>query len=177
MIVKLFSFPVWYAPKAWSRVTPKGRGRVYKDRRQKDAEAAVRAAWLDHLRHYPEELKLPYSGPVRARVVSFFARPKSATKADVRTTYADGAPCDKHKGDVDNLAKTVLDALNPSGRSGVLPRIYAPWEDDAQVFSLISEKRWTVDRDYIHVTLQFCTFKQRAVAEVPVDFEAPVFSD
>ena len=172
----VYHFTVWTSPKAWSRVTPKGRGRVYKDKRQKDAEAAVRAAWLDMLKGHPGNVRLPWGGPVRVRIINAFRRPKSATKRDARTIYTAGAPCAKHKGDADNLAKTVLDALTPSGRAGVLPRIYAPWEDDAQVYSLTSEKRWvSKGREHIHVTIQFCDWTQQRAAIIPNDAAEPLF--
>lgn len=69
------------------------------------------------------------TGPVEIEVACTFQRPAShATKAGgVRST----APAFPPRADVDNLAKSVLDAVSDSG---------VVWEDDDQVVRLVVSK-------------------------------------
>lgn len=67
----------------------------------------------------------PLLSPVSVSLVFVFARAPSPKAKSATATHHQTTP------DVDNLAKTVLDALN-----GVW------WADDRQVFRLSAEKRW-----------------------------------
>jgi hypothetical protein len=71
------------------------------------------------------KIRKPTADPVAVRLVAIFARPRShLTAAGVLRAGAPDRP-GKNCGDVDNLAKSVLDALN-----GIA------WDDDSQVVDL-----------------------------------------
>jgi len=66
------------------------------------------------------QVDYPLDGPLRCEIVFFVKRPKT-----VKSKY----PTSRRTGDVDNLAKAVLDCLN-----GIA------YEDDAQIISLTCSK-------------------------------------
>lgn len=72
-----------------------------------------------------QQVKQPYAGPVEVHCLFKFARPKSHSKTNP-------PPYHQTKPDVDNLVKTVLDAMS-----------WIVWEDDKQVVSLSAAKVWT----------------------------------
>jgi Holliday junction resolvase RusA-like endonuclease len=95
--------------------------------RLKPWREAVRSTALEHLDQVMRgEAWQPYPGPVHVQLV--FALPKPASAPKTRRTWPTGA----RSGDVDKLARAVLDALTDAG----------VWRDDAQVVRLL------VDKDY-----------------------------
>lgn len=74
-------------------------------------------------------------GPVHVDVVFAFDLPSSAPKR--RRIW----PITRSSGDVDKLARALLDALQDSG---VL-------KDDAQVVRLVAEKTWTGEHPQLHI--------------------------
>jgi len=83
----------------------------------------------------------PWSGGVAVRVDARFARPRSHFAGGGR--LRSGAPDHpgRNLGDVDNVAKAVLDAL-----SGIA------WADDCQVVELTATKSWS-DADRCDVAI------------------------
>ena len=71
------------------------------------------------------QIDYPLDGPLRCELVFFIKRPKT-----VRAKY----PTSQRSGDVDNLAKAVLDSLNPSNGFG------GAYNDDSQIVSLTCSK-------------------------------------
>lgn len=71
----------------------------------------------------------PYAGPVKVTLRFFLRRPASAPKR--RRTR----PIKTRSGDIDKLARAVLDAATDAG----------VWVDDSQVVHLDAEKDWTPD--------------------------------
>lgn len=53
-----------------------------------------------------------YDGAIKVKLTFNFPIPKSTTKKNRNLIIAGQIKCTKHTGDVDNLAKSVLDALN-----------------------------------------------------------------
>lgn len=66
------------------------------------------------------QIDYPLSGPLRCEIVFFIKRPK---------TVKDKYPINRRTGDIDNLAKAVLDSLN----------VHA-FDDDSQIISLTASK-------------------------------------
>ena len=73
------------------------------------------------------QIDYPLDGPLRCEIVFFIKRPKS-----VKSKY----PTSKRSGDCDNLAKAVLDALNPCASL----RFHGAYGDDSQIISLTCSK-------------------------------------
>lgn len=77
----------------------------------------------------------PVDGPVMVHVVAVFARPKShyrtGKNAHLLKDSAPATPTTRSVGDIDKLARAVLDAL-----TGVV------FMDDSQVVALVAAKRW-----------------------------------
>jgi Holliday junction resolvase RusA-like endonuclease len=69
-------------------------------------------------------------GACSLTVIFYFALPKSRPQYQRRAMRAGMLPCTNHI-DLDNLAKSIKDALN-----GVV------WVDDRQVTTLVAHKRW-----------------------------------
>lgn len=82
--------------------------------------AAIEAGWQ------------PVDGPLVVRLLCYYERPASHLRRD--GTPRKGAPGWVPRVDVDNLAKSTLDALN-----GVA------WHDDAQIVGLSTSKRYGVE--------------------------------
>lgn len=81
----------------------------------------------------------PLAGPVRVAVSLRMARPISATAKSRRHER----PIRQGTGDLDNHAKSVLDALTRAGW----------WLDDAQVVELVVTKRWTLGAELPGATI------------------------
>ena len=80
----------------------------------------------------------PWSGPVVLQVYNYFAKPKS---------HWEGKEY-QQRPDIDNLAKQVMDALNPKGAGG-----WGAYFDDSQVVDLTCSKRYDGRGDIISVQL------------------------
>jgi Holliday junction resolvase RusA-like endonuclease len=74
---------------------------------------------------------VPFEGPLVVAIVCHVARPKTTKLADP-------------KPDVDNYAKSVLDAATQAGL----------WDDDSQVVSLSVTKRWAEGEPLIEITVK-----------------------
>ena len=84
-----------------------------------------------------KRFRKPTTGPVRVEITAYFVRPASHLTG--RGELRKGVPGHpgRNLGDVDNLAKGVMDALTDSG---------IVWLDDSQVVDLRVAKRWA-DKD------------------------------
>jgi Holliday junction resolvase RusA-like endonuclease len=105
-------------PKARPRL---GRGRIFTPRTTEVAEHRIRLAWER------EVGGAPLAGPIALRVVVYLRQPAGVPKRDRLTARPTKRP------DLDNFAKTVLDALN-----------HVAYLDDAQVVALTAEKRYAI---------------------------------
>lgn len=106
-------------PKARPRL---GHGRIFTPRTNEVAEHRIRETWER------EVGGAPLLGPVALRVAVYVRQPASLPKRHRLTARPIRRP------DLDNYLKTALDALN-----GVA------YLDDAQVVTLVGEKRYAVD--------------------------------
>lgn len=104
-----------------------GRGiMVESSRRVKPWREAVKEAILRAL----GEEGPPVGGPVGARVIFTFSRPKSAPKR--RRLW----PTTRTSGDVDKLLRATFDAITDAG---------VVWQDDSQVVHVTAEKVYVGD--------------------------------
>ena len=121
MLIKL-NIPVKPIPKARPRASYFGGiARIYTPKRTKDVEQEIAQIARKRL---PNE---PLRSPVSISMVFCMPIPKSTSLKNRRKL--EGTPHVKKTGDIDNLIKTVLDALN-----GIA------WEDDSQVFDVSAKK-------------------------------------
>ena len=118
----LISYPIQAQPKARPRFTKKGH--VYTPKTTKQFEMDIQFLTGKYLRDCCGGLELPMIGPVNVSIHFYIKRPKT-----VKREY----PCVKP--DLDNLAKSVLDAVN-----GFV------FKDDAQICDLKLRKEY-VDYD------------------------------
>ena len=119
--------------KAVPKQRPRVSGRqVYTPRKTKDYEGRVREAFLSS--HHGFMPVFPKDVPVKACIEIIQAIPSSWSKTK-RTKAENGeiVPVSRN-GDVDNIAKSILDALNGY--------VYL---DDCQVTTLIIHKKYGVD--------------------------------
>ncbi len=131
------------------KTKPKGKGRprfvrrgnfvsTYTPKTTKEYEETIRNAFLEQCKgQYDKE----YTGLIKVSIWAYFAPSKSLSKAKKKELI--GQPHLK-KPDVDNLAKSILDALN-----GVA------WKDDSQIGALLvcklygEEDKVTVEIEYV----------------------------
>ena len=102
-----------------------GHPKIYTPKPTEQYEAQIRKAWVK------ENGEEPFSGPLVVRLHFGMAIPKSATKKD-RLLMLQRKKRPVTKPDIDNCAKSVLDALN-----GVA------YKDDNQIVSLVAKKYYT----------------------------------
>ncbi len=119
-------------PKERPRVTRHG---TYTPQKTKDYEALVQKAWFA-----AGARSFRAGTPVRISVFAYFALPQSMSKKKRQQLHL--TPHVKHRADVDNLAKAVLDALN-----GVA------YPDDCAVYSLTVHKVNTMNEGFCSVTI------------------------
>ena len=110
-------------PKARPRVTCRG---TYTPKRTKDAMEKIKEVIEEH----PDCPDKPLSGPVSVIMTFYVPMPKSWSKKKRGEMLAE--PVAKKQFDIDNLEKTVYDALN-----GIL------WEDDGQIWKHTVKKVWS----------------------------------
>ena len=121
------------------RPVPKGRPRVtrhgtYTPKSTQDYEAAIRAAWeREHVMPFAE------GDALELDVVAYFPIPKGTPKK--RSEEMVAKPYTK-RGDLDNIVKSVMDALNG----------YA-YPDDAAIWNIAARKRYTNETPVTIVTL------------------------
>ena len=110
-------------PKGRPRAAVRGRhATLYTPKKTADYEAAVSRIAKEAMSGDPLE------GPVKVTIIAYFTFPKSRSKRD-RAEMRNGlVPC-LNRADVDNLAKSILDAMN-----GIV------YLDDRQVTRLLVEK-------------------------------------
>jgi len=111
--------------KARARITRFG---TYTPKTSKDYETLIKGCFVANNGTYTEK-------PVNVGIIAYFQYPKSYTKKKKAET-----PIPMKKPDIDNIAKSVLDALN-----GVA------YKDDAQVVSLNVSKYWTQGEERLRV--------------------------
>ena len=90
----------------------------------------------------------PLTGALIVEIGVFFNVPKSYSKKKRKELY--GKPNTQHNGDIDNVAKSILDGLN-----GVA------WDDDTIVYDLHITKWYTLsDEDPERVEVKICCQKE-----------------
>ena len=109
------------------RPIPKGRPRfmwhhIHSPQSTIDFEKLVADSWREQ-----SGVTFEVGEPLRIIVTAYFEIPKSASKKQRAELL--GAPHTKQRGDIDNIVKSVLDALNG-----------AAFPDDSAVFSIVGEK-------------------------------------
>ena len=106
------------------RVTTRGGfARAYTPRRTADYESSIVDAYNHQI---PSNYKL--EGPIEVTLKAYFKVPSSSSKKD-KLSMLSNTIKHTHKPDIDNIEKSVLDALNG----------YA-YEDDSQIVKLSAEK-------------------------------------
>lgn len=126
--MKRFNFTVPGEPKGKARPRFSRNGmnvRTYTPRDTVIFENYVRVMYLQASDHQKLE------GPIMATVVAYFGIPQSVSKKRRERMLAGEELCTK-KPDCDNIAKSVLDALNS-----------VAYRDDAQVVLLTVRKDWS----------------------------------
>lgn len=115
-------FPFEPIPKGRPRMTR--RGRAYTPSKTQDYERLIRDYYKNSTTDY-------YDCAIRVNLVFYMPIPKSTSKKKRALMESGEIKCTTHTGDVDNLAKAILDSLN-----GVA------YEDDSLVTSLHIRKRY-----------------------------------
>lgn len=123
----------------YGRPVPKGRPRVtrhgtYTPKSTQVFESAIRAAWL-------EKGEKPFEDgeALEVMVNAYFSIPSGTPKSNRKKLHL--TPYLK-RGDIDNIIKAVLDALNG----------YA-YKDDSAVFSVYGRKIYTMGEPFTAVTI------------------------
>lgn len=123
-------------PVAKARPRATRSGVVYTPRTTMIAERNIREAYLERVNRRPK----PTEKPVAVAITFYFPQPKNTSKKKLELNK--GKPRAK-KPDVDNLIKTVLDALN-----GVA------WLDDNQVVAVYAQKLNGCTRGFTEVHIE-----------------------
>ena len=115
---------------------PKGRpkfvratGRSYTPERTADYEEKIREYYKSHVADY-------YDTAIKVRLVFNMPIPKSTSKKNKELIATGMIKCTKRIGDADNLAKSVLDALNA-----------VAYEDDCLITKLTIIKQYAIDEN------------------------------
>lgn len=123
-------FTVLGTPMSWERARSSG-SRHYESAAQRERKALILAEAHRALRQLGIR-DTPWGGPIRLVVRAYWPRPRSRPAFVPREVWALGTACWRPAGnDVDNVAKLVMDALQPRGLRSA--RVY---HDDAQVCDL-----------------------------------------
>ena len=133
------------------RPLPKSRPRfsggcVYTPKPTKDWETAAAA----QIRAESWSMRTPIADAVGVQIVCVYARPKKIPKAVdastvLRSIWHTNQRCPRPVGaDVDNLAKSCLDAISKAG----------VWIDDTQVYQLWSQKYYAALGEKEHVSIK-----------------------
>lgn len=123
----IYSFVVPGKPQGKARPRFDSRRKVtYTPQKTKDYEELVRSSFIMSCKG-----GAPLEGALRARIIAFFSIPKSATKS-VQKAMVDGEIYPTLKPDLDNIIKSVLDALNG----------YA-YKDDAAIVDVSAVKMYS----------------------------------
>lgn len=153
---------------------PRARSFAFKDKqgnlRVRAYEAGTAEAWKTQL----AAALLPLvwdkvNGPVRVRLEFYFTRPPSHfTKRGALTSSAPRFPRARC-GDVDNLAKAVLDCLTTLGL----------WQDDDQVVESTTTKQYHPEKQGCQVIVDALDVDTEVTVEsrdtAPVDNQVPLF--
>ena len=115
--------------------TINGQVRMYDHKKSRDYKAYVQQTAKPYM---PKE---PITEPVTMRVIIYKGLLKSFSKKK-RQEALDGILLPDKKPDVDNLAKTFMDALNGMA-----------YKDDSQIVTLIAEKRYA-EEPYVFIEIQ-----------------------
>lgn len=130
-------FELDYIPKAKERPRIGRNNRTYTPNKTVKAETEIQKSFLGQvglLEPIPD-------GAVELRIYFYYAVPKSWTKAAKGSAIAGGF-YKTSTPDIDNLIKTVKDALNGHA-----------YQDDSQIASLVTSKRYADrERTVIHIT-------------------------
>lgn len=109
-----------------------GQGRTYTPKATRDYELRIADAYRDMcringtLQHFGDR-------PIRMEIIAFYPLPKSSTKAVQQAAFS-GEIYPMIRPDLDNIVKTVMDALN-----GVA------YDDDKQVMHIVAHKRFGIE--------------------------------
>lgn len=115
--------------------TINGSVRMYDHKKSKDYKSYIQDIAKQYM---PTE---PIDGPLEMRVTIYRKLLKSFSKVK-RQQALDGILLPVSKPDVDNLAKTFMDALNGMA-----------YKDDSQIVTLIAEKRYA-EEAYVFIEIQ-----------------------
>lgn len=129
-----FTIPGEPVAKARPRMTRTGH--VYTPSKTKNYEAHIQDVWRRSCAP-----TLPTGHPLRVFIDAYFSVPKSYSKK--RKAEMQNAPY-THKPDADNVAKSVLDALNGLA-----------FDDDSRIYVLRTTKQYTPDDPRVEVTLEW----------------------
>lgn len=124
----MVSFMVPGPPVAKGRprfTTAGGKVRTYTPEKTAAYEDLVKLAYM--------QVGVKLTGPIAAEITAYFAIPKSTSKK-MRQKMISGEVRPTKKPDLDNIVKSVLDALN-----GIA------FDDDSQVCSLVVDKLYSED--------------------------------
>ena len=113
---------------------------MYTPPETKKYEDAIRKAWVK------EHGETPMEGPLVIRLYFYFRIPKSDTKTK-KAQKIDGKLREEIREDVDNCAKSILDALNKTA-----------YGDDRQVVTVLAKKRYA---EVPHVTIILAEYKPK----------------
>lgn len=116
--MKQFCLYVPGEPVAKARPRVGKGGRVYTPRKTQVHESKIREEWLEN---YEDE---PTKNPVKISMTFYLTKPKKIPK--------DFPDTPQKRPDIDNLIKTVLDALNGLA-----------YEDDKQIVKVSARKEWS----------------------------------
>ena len=128
-------FPIEPKPKGRPKFT--SRGHAYTPKTTLEYESKIK-------NFYQEQTEDFYDSAIRVKLTFNMPIPKSTSNKKRNLMIAGIIKCTVHNGDVDNLAKAVLDALN-----GVA------YEDDCLITKLTIIKKYSSD-DNVGTELEIC---------------------
>jgi Holliday junction resolvase RusA-like endonuclease len=138
--IRILNIIVYGEPQGKARprvVRRNGRSVTYTPEKTTDYEAKIRAAYIDEVGNN----RLFADGDsVNLAITAFFEIPKS-TSAIMRQKMVEKKVLPAKKPDIDNIAKIVMDALNPCASIGFV----GAWKDDICVTSLSIRKYYSAE--------------------------------
>lgn len=91
---------------------------------------------------YQSEVGKRLTGAIEMTVKAYFPIPKSISKKKHEILATEKEPCIKHRGDIDNVCKMLMDSIN-----GVA------FDDDRQIYKLVAEKYYS-DNPRVEIELE-----------------------
>jgi len=91
---------------------------------------------------YQSDVGIKLEGAIEMNVKAYFPIPKSVSKKQHALMATEKEPCIKHRGDIDNVCKVLMDSI-----------LGVAYDDDRQIYKLTGEK-WYSENPRVEIEMR-----------------------